>query len=79
MTIFIADMMQAAKSSNHMVTNVSSVKYIFNIREWILAHLDTIRYHTEQYIRKIELIKLQCTTKHGLIVIGSPQTKATYF
>ena len=43
-------MMQAAKSSNHLVSNVSCVKYIFDIRDWILPHLEPIRYHTEPHI-----------------------------
>ena len=46
----IADLMQAAKSSNHLVTNVSCMEYIFNIRDWLSPHLEPIRYHTEPHI-----------------------------
>ena len=43
-------MTQAAKSSNQQVLKVSTVKYIYIIRDWIAPHLEKIRYHTEPHI-----------------------------
>ena len=42
--------MRVTRASNQNVTNVSLVKYIFNIREWISPHLDKIKYHTEPHV-----------------------------
>jgi len=42
--------MQALKSSNHSVMNVSTVKQMVDIRQWISPHLEDIRYHTDQHI-----------------------------
>lgn len=46
----LLDLIQATKASNHAVTNVQVLKYLFDIREWISPHLDQIRYHTEPHI-----------------------------
>ena len=70
--------MQALKSSNHSVVNVSSMKYMLDIRQWLLPHLEDIRYHTEQHIflfKKTYLIMQPCITKHGHIMSGSLQMK----
>ena len=45
-----AEMMKATRASNQTVTNVSLVKTIFDIREWISPHLDSIKYHTESHV-----------------------------
>ena len=44
------DLIQATKASNHSVTGVQVLEYVFGIREWISPHLDQIRYHTEPHI-----------------------------
>ena len=42
--------MKATRASNQTVTNVSLVKNIFNIQEWITPCLETIKYHTEPHV-----------------------------
>ena len=40
------DIEQRFIDSNQSVAGVSSLKYIFNIRDWIAPCLDEIKYHT---------------------------------
>jgi len=47
---YYIDLMDAMKSSNHTVRNVSCMKYMVDIRKWISPHLEDMRYHTEQHI-----------------------------
>ena len=47
--LFIA-LMQAVKSCNHNVKQVDTVIHMFNIREWIMPHLNEIHYHTQPHI-----------------------------
>ena len=43
-------MMQATRACNHNVTKVTTLRYVFDIKEWITPHLDEIRYHTQPHI-----------------------------
>ena len=43
-------MMQATKACNHNVKEVGTVNHMFNIREWIVPHLNEIHYHTQPHI-----------------------------
>ena len=36
--------------SNRCVAQVSSLTYVYDIREWIHPHLDDIQYHTQPHI-----------------------------
>ena len=44
------DIEQRFIDSNQSVAGVSSLKYIFNIRDWIAPCLDEIKYHTTPHV-----------------------------
>ena len=46
----MSDMEHCVKVSNRCVEQVSSLTYVYDVREWIRPHLDDIRYHTQPHI-----------------------------